>query len=151
MIFLLDTDIFILLLRGTALDKPRTPRETAVKASAKSILGQCRRNSEQGHRLGLSAISVAELEFGLRRSGCYEQKRPALLKTLMPFEIFPFDAVDCVHHYGIVRSNLEASGQAIGPLDTLIAAHALALGSTLVTHNTREFSRIAHLNIADWA
>jgi tRNA(fMet)-specific endonuclease VapC len=151
MIFLLDTDTFVLLLRGTALSKPRTSREKAVGKSAAAIRGQCRRQMEQGHRVGLSAITLAELEYGLRRSGRYEQKRPSLLKTLRPFEAYAFDAVDCVHHYGIVRSALENLGQTIGPLDMLIAAHAMALDSTLVTHNTREFERVPGLKLADWS
>jgi tRNA(fMet)-specific endonuclease VapC len=140
-----------MLLRGTALSKPRTVREKAVSKSAAAIRGQCRRQIEQDHRVGLSAITLAELEYGLRRSGRYDEKRPSLLKTLLPFDAYSFDAVDCVHHYGIIRSNLENAGQVIGPLDMLIAAHAMALGSTLVTHNTREFSRVPGLTLADWS
>lgn len=151
MIFLLDTDTFVLLLRGTAISKPRTAREKAVSKSAAAILRKCRSQIEHGHRIGLSAISLAELEYGLHRSGRYEEKRPALLKTLRPFDAYAFDAVDCVHHYGIVRLALENLGQVIGPLDMLIAAHAMALDSTLVTHNTREFGRVPGLKLADWS
>lgn len=50
-----------------------------------------------------------------------------------------------------MRERLEAKGAGIGPLDTLIAAHALALGAVLVTHNTREFRRVEGLRIEDWA
>ncbi len=60
-------------------------------------------------------------------------------------------AVDCVHHCGIVRSTLESKGKGIAPLDTLVAAHALALGAVLVTHNTREFKRVPRLVVEDWA
>lgn len=151
MIRLLDTDTFILLLRGTALTHPRRALEKRVAASAKQILENCRHQSREGHRVGLSAISLAELEFGLRASGRYEEKRSALQQTLLPFESFAFDPVNCVHHYGHIRAVLEKSGKSIGPLDMLIAAHALALDATLITHNTREFRRVPELKIEDWA
>lgn len=75
----------------------------------------------------------------------------ALRQVLAPFQSYPFDAVDGVHRYGIVRSALESKGKGIGPLDTLIVAHALALGAVLVTHNTREFKRVAGLAVEDWS
>lgn len=65
--------------------------------------------------------------------------------------IYLLDPDGCVRCYGIVRERLEAKGAGIGPLDTLIAAHALALGAVLVTHRTREFRRVAGLRIEDWA
>lgn len=151
MIYLLDTDTFILLLRGTAIAKPHSEREKQVQKSASKILSHCKRKVSAGHQVGLSAISIAELEFGLHRSQRYERQRALLTKALTPFATYPFDAVDCVHHYGIIRSTLELQGQPIGPLDTLIAAHAAALGATLVTHNTREFRRVKALTIADWS
>lgn len=52
--------------------------------------------------------------------------------------------------YGTIRSVLEKRGSPIGPLDTLIAGHALSLGWTLVTHNTHEFKRVAGLSVEDW-
>lgn len=151
MIRLLDTDTFILLLRGTALLHPRTVREKNVASSAVRIRERCRKESREGRPVGLSAISLAELEFGLRASGRYEEKRPALQQTLLPFVSFAFDPVDCVHHYGRIRSALEKSGKTIGPLDLLIAAHALALDATLITHNAREFRRVPGLEVEDWA
>ncbi len=150
MIRLLDTDTFILLLRGTALIRPRNAREKSVAAAAMEIRERCRREAGEGWRIGLSAISLAELEYGLRACGRFEEKRPALQQVLLPFESFAFDPVDCVHHYGRIRSALEAAGKTIGPLDMLIAAHALALGATLVTHNTKEFRRVPGLEVEDW-
>ena len=151
MIRMLDTDTFILLLRGTALVHPRSAREKSVAAAAKKIRERCRKEADEGWRIGLSAISLAELEYGLRSSGRYETKRPALQQVLLPFERFPFDPVDCVHHYGHIRATLESAGKTIGPLDLLIAAHALALEATLVTHNTREFKRVPDLKLDDWS
>jgi tRNA(fMet)-specific endonuclease VapC len=151
MICLLDTDTFILLLRGTAMAEPRSTRQKIVKRAAGRIRARCQELASTGHSIGLSAISLAELEFGVRHGGHYDRHQAALRQILAPFEAYPFDAVDCVHHYGIVRSALETSGHGIGPLDTLIAAHALALGAVLVTHNLREFKRVPGLAIEDWA
>jgi len=69
---MLDTDTFILLLRGTAIAHPRSPREKNVAAAAKKIRERCQKEAAQGWRIGLSAISLAELEYGLRASGRYE-------------------------------------------------------------------------------
>lgn len=151
MIRLLDTDTFILLLRGTALIHPRTPREKNVAASTRRIRERCRKETSDGWRVGLSAISLAELEYGLHANNRYKKKLPALQQVLLPFERFAFDPVDCVHHYGNIRAILEKSGKPIGPLDLLIAAHALALDATLITHNTREFRRVPNLSVEDWA
>ena len=151
MIYLLDTDSFILLLRGTSIRRAGTPRKAAVKAAAARILRHCKKRDAAGDSIALSAISAAELEYGLRRGGAYPDHAPTLRRLLAPFTVYPFDAADCVHQYGIVRAGLEEMGRPIGPLDTLIAAHALALGAVLVTHNTREFRRVPELVIEDWA
>ena len=52
--------------------------------------------------------------------------------------------------YGLIRADLERSGQPIGGNDLLIAAHALALGLTVVTDNEREFSRVEDLRVENW-
>ena len=61
----------------------------------------------------------------------------------------PFDAPADVE-YGRIRSELEATGQPIGGNDLLIAAHACAIGATIVTANTDEFKRIRDLNVENW-
>jgi tRNA(fMet)-specific endonuclease VapC len=151
MIHLLDTDTFILLLRGTAITRAKTPRQEVVKRSAGKILATCKKRESEGHEIGLSAITLAELEFGLQHRGNPQTQQSALRKVLFPFTKFPFDCAESVHHYGLIRSRLKSRGHGIGPLDTLIAAHAMALGAILVTHNTKEFKRIEGLVIDDWA
>lgn len=123
----------------------------AVKASAERILHQCKTKNAAGDIIALSAITAAELEFGLRHGGGNPDHESSMRRLLGPFTIYPFDSTDCVHHYGIVRADLEAKGRGIGPLDTLIAAHALALNAVLVSHNTREFRRVPNLKVEDWA
>jgi tRNA(fMet)-specific endonuclease VapC len=56
-----------------------------------------------------------------------------------------------IWHYGEIRSDLEKRGTPIGSLDTMIAAHARALGAVLVTNNVREFSRVEGLQVENWA
>jgi tRNA(fMet)-specific endonuclease VapC len=66
-----------------------------------------------------------------------------------PLTILPFDAV-AAEHYGLLRAHLEAAGAWIGPMDLMIAAHALACEVTLVTSNEGEFRRVPNLHIENW-
>jgi tRNA(fMet)-specific endonuclease VapC len=66
------------------------------------------------------------------------------VSTNLPFDDFAAEI------YGRIRAELEAAGMLIGPYDMMIAAIALANDLTLVTHNTREFGRVAGLKIEDW-
>lgn len=97
----------------------------------------------------LSSISVAELFYGANKSGS-AYNLMALRHFLKPLEIADFDAV-AAQAYGRLRRLLGRDGIPIGPPDTQIAAHALALGATLVTDNTREFTRVPGLRLENWA
>ena len=99
--------------------------------------------------LCVSAITMAELEFGINNSSKPEQNRLALIMFLSNIEIIPFD-VDAAKEYGIIRSNLKSKGVLIGANDMLFAAHAKSLGYTLVTNNTREFERVDGLLVDNW-
>ena len=129
--YLLDTNIFIYLCKG------RYP-EIAERI----------RGFGPGD-VGISVITLAELEFGVSKSARPERNRRHLQEFLLPFEIIPFDSRAAVE-YGVIRNVLEKSGSPIGPLDTLIAAHALASGSCLVTNNEREFGRVPGLKLENW-
>lgn len=98
--------------------------------------------------VGISSITGAELDFGVAKSGS-KRNRLALDKFLAPLEILPFDD-NAMHEYGPLRAHLERKGTPIGALDTLIAAHALALSCTLVTNNLREFKRVPKLRLENW-
>lgn len=100
--------------------------------------------------VGISAITYAELRFGVENSARVEQNMDRLERFLLPLEIVPFDA-DAARHYGRLRRELQRAGCPIGSNDLLIAAHALALATTLVTNNVREFSRIDGLHVERWA
>ena len=97
----------------------------------------------------ISTITLAELEHGVAKSAHQERNRLALIEFLIPFRILDYDQA-AARHYGHIRSDLETRGTVIGPLDLLIAAHAQSQGLTLVTNNTREFSRIKDLEMENW-
>jgi tRNA(fMet)-specific endonuclease VapC len=98
---------------------------------------------------GISAITLAELRFGVAKSRERERNSEALDEFLLPLEIADFDE-SAAGAYGTMRASLESAGEPIGPLDTQIGAHALSLGVVLVTHNTREFGRVPGLAVEDW-
>ena len=99
--------------------------------------------------IGISSITAAELAFGVAKSGS-PRNRQALAAFLLPIEVMPFDAQAALI-YGEVRAELERRGRPIGPLDLLIAAHALHLGAVLVTNNLKEFKRVGGLRCVSWA
>jgi len=99
--------------------------------------------------IGISTITVAELQYGIMKSSNPEKNQDALEKFLAPLEIINFD-YNATIHYGAIRSELERKGTPIGPLDTLIASHAKSLDLTLVTNNEKEFERVADLKIENW-
>ena len=100
--------------------------------------------------VGISSITLSELEYGVAKSSRPEQNRDALSAFLAPLEILSFDERAALH-YGEVRAYLERNGIAIGGMDMLIAAHAIGLSAMLVTNNVREFERVDGLRIERWS
>ncbi len=129
--WLLDTDTCIAIIRGQ-------PPSVLKKLRGKSV-----------GEVGISSITLGELAFGAAKSGRRDESCAALAEFLMALEIASFDS-DAASSYGQLRASLEQRGTPIGPLDTLIGAHAAALDVVLVTHNTREFARIDTLRLEDW-
>jgi tRNA(fMet)-specific endonuclease VapC len=99
--------------------------------------------------IGISSITAAELAFGVQKSQRPEENRRALQQFLLPLTVAHFDE-NAAAAYGHIRAQLEKRGTSIGPLDTLIAAHALSLDLTLVTNNVREFERVPDLEVENW-
>lgn len=129
--YLLDTDICIAIIN-------RRSRQ------AVSRLQTC-----QPGTVALSTISVAELRFGADKSQAPVKNHIALDQFLLVLDIKDFDELSAIA-YGIIRSELEKKGTPIGPLDTLIAAQALAHGLILVTNNQNEFTRVKNLSVETW-
>lgn len=106
----------------------------------------------QKHDVGdlcISAITVAELEYGIEKSGNPGRNRLALAEFIAPFEILNFDD-KAAREYGIIRVSLEKQGRVIGPFDMQIAAHAKANNLTVVTNNVKEFERVSGLLVENW-
>ncbi len=129
--YILDTNICIYLIKR----KPASVIQRLQKIELSNV--------------GISAVTLSELEYGVEKSQRVDQNRLALIQFTAPFEILPYgdSAAQC---YGSIRSRLETQGLPIGPLDMLIAAHAIALDCILVTNNTREFDRIENFRTEDW-
>lgn len=119
-----------------------------IKKKPPQVLQQFRSHSIGD--IGISSITVAELQYGVHKSQYPEQNQRALEQFLVPLVIVGFDERAATID-GKIRAALEAQGTPIGALDMLIAAHALSLGVTLVTNNVREFSRIPELQLVNWA
>ncbi len=100
-------------------------------------------------RLWVSAITVAELEYGICRSSQPDRNRIALVSFLLPFQILDFDQA-AAGEYGSIRMSLETQGRIIGPMPLLLAAQARSRELTLVTNNEKEFKRIPGLAVANW-
>ena len=129
--YLLDTNICIYLIRERS----------------KPLLEKIIANSSEG--LGLSVITVCELEFGVAKSSAKEKNRLALDRFINKFSVLPLGE-KVAKTYGELRAGLEVNGTPIGPLDLLIAAHALAENLTLVTNNEYEFKRVTGLRVENW-
>jgi tRNA(fMet)-specific endonuclease VapC len=99
--------------------------------------------------IGISSITVSELQYGVSKSSRQKRNQQRLDEFLLPFEILPYDEL-ASKYYGDIRTQLEKQGLVIGPLDLLIAAHAMSRELVLVTNNGREFSRIKNLKSENW-
>ncbi|MCR4767988.1 MAG: type II toxin-antitoxin system VapC family toxin [Saccharofermentans sp.] len=97
----------------------------------------------------ISSITYSEFAYGVEKSEQTDRNRLALTLMLSNIDIEAFDAV-AAEEYGDIRARLEKAGTPIGSLDMLIAAHAKALGCTLVTNNGKEFSRVEGLRVENW-
>jgi tRNA(fMet)-specific endonuclease VapC len=99
--------------------------------------------------VGLSIITLAEMQYGIEKSSKPVQNQQALQQFLLPLEILDFNSAAAIT-YGEIRTTLERKGGLIGSLDMLIAAHAKSLGAVIVTNNTKEFERVPGLKVENW-
>jgi tRNA(fMet)-specific endonuclease VapC len=99
--------------------------------------------------VGISSITLAELYYGVARSANPQRNLLALTQFCAPLALMPFNG-RAAAVYGSVRQDLEKSGYPAGPLDTLIAAHSLSEGTTLVTDNVSEFRHVKGLKVENW-
>lgn len=128
--YLLDTNVLSLAVRG---------RDPAI---LDRLLATPRA------RVAMSVITAMELRFGLAKNPDTPH-RPAVESLLATIRVEPLGA-EVPDTYGRIRADLERRGKPIGALDTIIAAHAVTLGSILVTNNIRELGRVSGLICEDW-
>jgi tRNA(fMet)-specific endonuclease VapC len=129
--FFLDTNICIYIIK-------RRPPQVLRKFETFKI-----------NDLGISSITLAELEFGVYLSKYPEKNQEALNEFLSPLEILSFDD-RAAFSYGEIRAFLQQRGLKIGAMDMLIAAQAKSLSIPLVTNNLKEFKRIPGLRLENW-
>jgi tRNA(fMet)-specific endonuclease VapC len=129
--FLLDTDTCIY-----ALKRERGVLERLLAHSPAEI--------------AVSVITEAELRTGAAKSDSAAKTGRLVENFLRPLTIVEFVSTDAAI-YAQIRARLERAGKPIGPLDSLIAAHAVARKLTLVSNNRREFGRVPGLDIENWA
>jgi len=130
--YLLDTDTCIYIMN-------RRP------AGAIQRCKQC----EPGE-IGISSITLSELRYGVSKGAHRTKNEIRLDNFLFPFEILSYPD-DAARAYGDIRFQLEQQGKPIGPLDTLIAAHAMSQDLILITNNVKEFKRIKKLKVENWS
>jgi tRNA(fMet)-specific endonuclease VapC len=128
--YLVDTNIVSRAVR----DRPRVLLDHIGRTSPSNI--------------GVSVISYGELIFGLRRRPEATGLADATQKFLAEIRILPFTD-ETADTYGVLRAKMEKVGKPLGPLDMLIAAHALSVGATLVS-NDRTFRMVPDLQVEDW-
>jgi len=133
MIWMLDTNILVYFMN-------RKPGFEKI----------ARRMSGRSHgEVRSSAITLAELRFGIER-GEFRAENEAALNGLLEFlqiDDFPAGAAG---DFGEIKTALLTGGKPIGPYDLLIAAHARYIGAVLVTNNEREFRRVPRLSVQNW-
>jgi tRNA(fMet)-specific endonuclease VapC len=129
--YILDTSVCVEILRGRADNAVNRIRECA------------------DDEIGISIITLAELQYGTARSNRPEHHAEVVIDFVTPLVVLPFDA-EAAKVYGEVRAALERAGTPIGPLDTLIASHAISVNAAIVTNNVREFQRVAGLHVENW-
>lgn len=129
--YLIDTNICIYLMN-------RRPQHLIDKLQQFSL-----------QSIGISSITVAELQYGVAKSQRKQLNQQRLNEFLIPFTILPFNELHTLA-YGEIRAQLAQQGKIIGPLDLLIAAHARTEKLILVTNNEKEFIRVKGLTVENW-
>ncbi len=130
---MLDTDTASYIIKGHS-------REVEAKLEAITPSMVC-----------VSTITRAELMYGLKRLPTDHRLHIEVRRFLKIIRVLPWDS-EAADYYADIRHQLTTSGQPIGELDMMIAAHSLSAGAMLVTNNIRHYERIkAPLLLANWA
>ena len=114
-------------------------------------LGNClvRLNAQPDDRIAISSISLFELEYGMGKSENRIKMDSYVLNLCKRYAVLDFDLA-AARQAGGLRALLHTQGKPIGPYDVQIAGVALSKNLTIVTRNTREFSRVPGLKVENW-
>jgi len=129
--YMLDTNICIYIIKKKPAHVIERFRQTPIS------------------QIGISSITLSELEYGVVKSSKPDQNQFALAQFLAPLEISSYGD-EAAQQYGRLRALLEKQGTPIGSLDMLIAAHVLSIDCILITNNEKEFNRVPNLKIDNW-
>ena len=119
----------------------------AIKSKSSGVVKKISENIT--HRIFISSLTIAEMEFGISNSMYPERNRAALAEFLVVFSILNFCEKDALA-YGMIKVDLKRKGTIIGPIDTLLAAQAVTNDLIMVTNNTAEFERVDGLTLQNW-
>lgn len=132
-LYLLDTNMVSYIMAG---------RSPAARARLEKV--------NRGQQPGISAVTAGEILYGLARIGANPRRRRAMDLFFAAMAVYPWD-LSAAEAYGQVRARQEAKGRPLGPYDLQIAAHAIALGAVLVSHD-KAFRQVSGLaGYEDWA
>ena len=130
--YLLDTNIVSYFVKG-------------ISAS----LVQRMRAGVDAQNIAISAVTRAELRYGVELMDKFDKRRRRIELVLKEFPTLPW-SIEAADEFGRIRAYLKRNGRTVGEFDTQIAAHALAEKLILVTHNTHHFENVPRLQLEDW-
>jgi tRNA(fMet)-specific endonuclease VapC len=131
-LYLLDTNIVSYWMRGHRL-----------------LLSRIKSHSPRD--LSISAITLAEIYYGIEKSPVKKKERRIKIEQIRSIlVVHPFDEA-CAGKYGIIRAQLEKKGVVVSERDLQIASIAVSRNLWLITHNVKEFNRVENLKLEDWA
>lgn len=132
-IYMLDTDTCIFLMRG---ESPAL----AARVQAVPLQQQV-----------MSVVTFAELSYGVQASTATRRKQNQAVLDSLVLHLAVLDWPQlAAQHYAEIRQDLKRRGAQLGAADLMIAAHARAIGATVVTNNTKAFGRVKHLQVENW-
>jgi tRNA(fMet)-specific endonuclease VapC len=132
-IYMLDTDTCIFLMRGES---------PALAAKVQSVPLQ---------QQVMSVVTYAELTYGVQACAAAKRKQNQSVLDNLALHLAVLDwPQEAAQHYGEIRLDLKKRGAQLGAADLMIAAHAKAMGATIVTNNTKDFGRIKGLQVENW-
>lgn len=134
-LYVLDTNMVSSIVKG---------KSAAARARLEKI------GFDRGEEAGISTVTLGQILYGLEKIGAGPQRRKALDLFFSTIAVYPWDQA-AAEAYGRLRVRQEALGKTLGPYDMQIAAHALALGATLVTHDAAFRHVAGFAGREDWA